>query len=143
MPESTLVLFNAPSFSIYTEAERHLIVLQAVGTVPSKTYHEGLLLATEAAIHQRLLYWLVNNQESGIISTEDQIWANEVIAPRLATESFLRKMAFIEPADTLSRLILENMMDKARDLFPFEMQFFEKEEDALEWFKDEETSSMP
>ncbi|PTX21320.1 SpoIIAA-like protein [Pontibacter mucosus] len=137
MPLPKIVLLNTPSFYIYTEAEHHLIVLQAEGTVSSETYRKGLQLATETAINQRLLYWLVDNQKSGIISIEDQIWANEVIAPRLATESSLRKMAFLEPADTFSRLILENMMDKARDIIPFEMQFFEKEEDALEWFKDE------
>lgn len=136
MAESRVILFDEPEFMIYIEPELQLIVLQANGVVPSAKYRKGLQLATDKAIEKRLKYWLVNNKAGGVITPADQDWANEVNVPQLAYKSSIIKMAFIEPEDVLSQLILEGMMDKAKDIFPFEMQFFDDITHAYEWFKD-------
>ncbi|MCX2741103.1 STAS/SEC14 domain-containing protein [Pontibacter anaerobius] len=138
MPASKVILLSEPKLMIYTEPEHQLMVVQANGEVPSATYRSGLQLATDEAIEKGLQYWLVNNKAGGIITPADQNWANEVIAPLLAHKSRIRKMALIEPEDVVSHLILESMMDSARSIFPFEMQFFGKVEDAYEWFRDSE-----
>ncbi|WP_162051849.1 hypothetical protein [Pontibacter pamirensis] len=130
------VYLDTPELKVYTNTSLKLLVIQASGVVPSAIYRHGLSLATEVAIEKQLLFWLVNNRESGIITTADQIWANEVSAPLLAKDSFIRKMAFIEPKDLHSKIILEDMMDKARDVFPFEMQFFGDVPSAHAWFLD-------
>jgi hypothetical protein len=78
----------------------------------------------------------VNNEISGIISTEDQIWTNEVIAPKIVTETKISKMAFIQPEDIYSIIILEDLMNNAKEVFPFEMMFFDKRDDAIQWFID-------
>ncbi|WP_299759332.1 hypothetical protein [uncultured Pontibacter sp.] len=140
MPEAKVILFREPQLTICIEPNNRVIVVQANGEVPSAMYREGMELATEQAIERRLKYWLVNNKAGGIITPQDQIWANEVMIPQLAYKSEIVKMALIEPADTLSQLILEGMMDKARDITPFEMQFFEKLEDAYVWFEEHEDS---
>jgi hypothetical protein len=136
MPEPKVVLYSKPELMIYTEPEHQLMVVQANGVVPSTIYRQGMQLATEEAISKQLKYWLVNNKAGGIISPADQIWANEVTVPELSAKSAITKMALIQPADTLSQIILEGMMDEAQAIVPFEMQFFEKLEDAYAWFKD-------
>ncbi|PRY07373.1 hypothetical protein CLV24_12322 [Pontibacter ummariensis] len=143
MPLSGLrqdIIYSTPELLVCVYPSLQLLVIQANGFVPSAVYREGLTRATDTAIEQRLLYWLVNNKAGGIITPADQIWANEEHAPYLGSHSCIRKMAFIEPGDLHSKLILEDMMDKARDIYPFAMQFFEEVQDALEWFTD--TSSI-
>ncbi|GHA79031.1 hypothetical protein [Pontibacter akesuensis] len=98
--------------------------------------------AVEVAIQKQLPYWLVDNKEGGIITTEDQIWAGEVLVPRIAYESSVRKMALVEPVDVHSKLILEDMMDKAQSIFDFEMQFFQEKEIAYIWFKDSLSTAL-
>ncbi|OKL38437.1 hypothetical protein [Pontibacter flavimaris] len=140
MPAPRVVLFNEPELLIYMVPKHQLMVVQANGVVPSATYRQGLQAATDAAIEGRLKYWLINNRAGGIISPDDQNWANEVIAPQLAYKTAIAKMAIIEPEDVLSHLILEGMMDEGRNIFPFQMQFFEKIEDAYVWFGDSDLS---
>lgn len=134
------VYLDTPELKVSANPFLKLIIIQACGVVPTDIYRHGLSLATEIAIKEELLYWLVNNRESGIITTEDQIWASEVNAPLLAKESSIRKMAFIEPKDLHSKIILEDMMDKARGIFPFEMQFLEDVASAHSWFLDTEAT---
>ena len=141
MLEPKLILYNTPRLLIYTVPNDQLMVVQANGQVPSNVYRQGLQLATDEAISKQLKFWLINNKAGGVISPEDQDWANEVTVPQLAQRSAIIKMAVIEPDDTLSHIILESMMDQARDIAPFEMQFFEKIEDAYQWFKDTDTST--
>ncbi|WP_266204758.1 hypothetical protein [Pontibacter kalidii] len=134
------MILNEPELLIYMVPEQQLMVVQANGVVPSATYRKGLQTATDEAIERRLKYWLINNKAGGIVTPADQIWANEVNAPQLAYQSAIVKMAIIEPEDVLSQLILEGMMDEGRNIFPFEMQFFEKVEDAYVWFRDSDLS---
>ncbi|WP_276497309.1 hypothetical protein [Pontibacter litorisediminis] len=136
MPATKAKLFNEPELVIYTEPEHQLMVVQANGVVPSGVYRRGMRIAIDEAINKQLKYWLVNNKAGGIISPADQIWANEVVMPQLAHKSALVKMALIEPADVLSQLILEGMMDEARHITPFEMQFFDRLKDAYMWFRE-------
>lgn len=136
MLEPKLIIYSAPRLLIYTVPSDQLMVVQANGQVPSAVYRQGMQLATEEAISKQLKFWLINNKAGGVISPEDQNWANEVTVPQLAQNSTIIKMAVIEPEDILSHIILENMMDQARDVAPFEMQFFEEIEDAYQWFKD-------
>ncbi|MFD2999592.1 hypothetical protein ACFS7Z_04405 [Pontibacter toksunensis] len=131
---------DTPALKVYADESLQLIVIQANGTVPTATYRHGLSLATEIAIERKFPFWLVNNREGGIITPEDQIWATEVNAPRLAEESAIRKMALIEPKDLHSKLILEDLMDNVRDIYPFEMQFFEDVPSAHAWFRDTEAT---
>ncbi len=140
MPAPRVVILNEPELLIYMVPEQQLMVVQANGVVPSATYRKGLQTATDEAIERRLKYWLINNKAGGIVTPADQIWANEVNAPQLAYQSAIVKMAIIEPEDVLSQLILEGMMDEGRNIFPFEMQFFEKVEDAYVWFRDSDLS---
>ena len=127
---------KTPELKVYSDPSLQLMVVQASGIVPSAVYRHGLSLATEIAIKEKSLFWLVNNLEGGIITSEDQVWATEVNAPILATKSSIRKMAFIEPRDLYSKFILEDMMNIARNIFSFEMQFFEDVPSALAWFRD-------
>ncbi|RDV16225.1 hypothetical protein DXT99_06025 [Pontibacter diazotrophicus] len=138
--QETTVYLDTPELKVYSNTSLKFIVLQASGVVPSDIYRQGLSLATEIAIKEQLLFWLVNNREGGIITPADQIWANEVSAPLLAKGSCIRKMAIIEPKDLHSKIILEDMMDKARDVFPFEMQFFGDVPSAHAWFLDTEAT---
>lgn len=133
---------NTPELKIYSDSSLHLLVIQACGTIPTDIYRHGLSLATSIAIEEKSLFWLVNNLEGGVVSPADQIWATEVNAPQLGEESSIRKMAFIEPKDLHSKIILENMMDKAREFFPFEMQFFEDVPSAHAWFRDTEATEF-
>lgn len=134
------VYLDTPELKVYSNTSLKLIVLQASGIVPTTVYRRGLSLATEIAIKEQYFFWLVNNLEGGIITPEDQIWATEVNAPQLAKESAIRKMAFIEPKDLHSKLILEDMMDNVGGLFPFEMQFFGDLVSAHAWFRDKEAT---
>lgn len=139
VPEPTQEItfhLDAPELKVYSNALLKLMVIQACGVVPTEVYRCGLSLATEVALEEQIFFWLVNNREGGIITPSDQIWANEVNAPLLAKAPFLKKMAFIEPKDVHSKIILEDLMDKARDIFPFEMQFFEDVPAAYSWFLD-------
>ncbi|MFD2515272.1 hypothetical protein ACFSRY_15475 [Pontibacter locisalis] len=128
--------FHSPKLTIIEVPLLQLVVVQAYGEVPSRMYRQGLQIAVATAAEKKLKYWLVNNKKGGIITPADQIWSNEVIAPRIAHETSIRKMAFIEPEDVLSAVILENMMDEAKDIFPFEMQFFGCLDSAISWFRD-------
>ncbi|SFU96823.1 hypothetical protein SAMN04487941_3746 [Pontibacter akesuensis] len=134
--------FNTPSLTIYEDTAAKLIVVNAHGVVPSAVYRKGMDTAVEVAIQKQLPYWLVDNKEGGIITTEDQIWAGEVLVPRIAYESSVRKMALVEPVDVHSKLILEDMMDKAQSIFDFEMQFFQEKEIAYIWFKDSLSTAL-
>lgn len=136
MTASKIFLVKEPELKVFRDPERQLIVVQGSGRVPSGLYREGLQRAANTAVTEKLPNWLVNNRMGGIITIEDQIWTSDVIAPQLASESNLQKMGFIEPEDVLSKIILVDMMDRARDIFPFEMQFFEKLENAFNWFRD-------
>lgn len=127
---------DTPQLKVYSVPALNLLVVQANGVVPSAIYRQGLTLATRVAIKEQFHFWLVNNREGGIITPADQIWATEVHAPLLAKESAIRKMAFIEPKDLHSKLILEDMMNKAREVYPFEMQFFDDILSACSWFAD-------
>lgn len=127
---------DTPELKVYSVPALRLMVVQAGGIVPSAVYRHGLSLATQIAVKEKFLFWLVNNREGGVITPEDQIWATEVNAPQLAKESAIRKMALIEPKDMHSKLILEDMMDKTNDIFPFEMQFFDDVLSACAWFQD-------
>ncbi|TPE44491.1 hypothetical protein [Pontibacter mangrovi] len=136
MAKPRTIIFNEPELLIYTDPANQVLVVQANGVVPSHTYRQGMQLATDEAINKRYTFWLINNRAGGIITPNDQIWANEVTVPQLAAQSCITKMAIIEPEDLLSHIILEGMMDKARESVPFEMQFFERVENAYEWFRD-------
>ncbi|AKD03884.1 hypothetical protein POKO110462_03155 [Pontibacter korlensis] len=138
MSEKEITIIDEPEFLIFVRPTEQLMVVQAKGVVPSRIYRKGLSAAIETAIEMQLKFWLVNNKAGGIISTEDQIWATEITVPRLASASRLKKMAFIVPDDVLSKLILENLMDLSRPIYPFEMQFFDRLEDAYRWFRDTE-----
>ncbi|MDX5480736.1 MAG: STAS/SEC14 domain-containing protein [Hymenobacteraceae bacterium] len=136
LPPQRITYFDTPDLSVHVDLSRKLMVVQGKGMVSSTNYRKGLSLAIELAKKEQLLFWLVNNRLGGIISTEDQMWACEVANPKIAHETQIIKMALIEPADTFSKLILEDLVNKAWELFPFEMQFFEREQDALAWFED-------
>ncbi|GAB3532262.1 hypothetical protein GCM10027443_15770 [Pontibacter brevis] len=138
--QEVTVYLDTPELKIYTNSSLKLLVIQASGIVPSEIYRHGLSLATKIAIEEKLSFWLVNNKEGGIITPADQIWATEVNAPQLATESSIRKMAFVEPMDFHSKIILEDMMDKVKNVFPFEMQFFDDVAGAHSWFQDNQAT---
>ncbi|WP_439883401.1 hypothetical protein ACSX1A_09530 [Pontibacter sp. MBLB2868] len=131
-----IIYFNTPELCIFEVPSLYLIVIQANGEVPTHIYREGLSMAAEVTIEKCLHFWLINNKVQGIISPADQIWTNEVIAPQLAHHSCIKKMAFIRPMDMLSLIILENIMDQARDIVPFEMQFFDHISNVINWFQD-------
>ena len=134
--------FNTPELKVFSDPALQLVVVQSRGAIPSAVYRRGLSIATAIALKEQSLFWLVNNLEGGIIAPEDQIWATEVNAPKLAKESAIRKMAFIEPKDLHSKLILEDMMDNVKDIYHFEMQFFEDIESAKAWFWDTEATEF-
>jgi hypothetical protein len=131
---------DTPELKVYSDPSLQLMIIQAFGLVPTDVYRHGLSLATRIAIEEQYLFWLVNNREGGIISPTDQIWATEVNAPLLAQDSCIRKMAFIEPGDLHSKFILEDMMNKVSDIYPFGMQFFDEVSNAYSWFLDTEVT---
>ncbi|GAB3811125.1 hypothetical protein GCM10028895_00990 [Pontibacter rugosus] len=51
-------------------------------------------------------------------------------------------MAFIEPEDIYSKIILEDLMDRAREMFLFEMQFFKEVKNAYTWFRDSSATTL-
>lgn len=140
--QQTTVYLDTPELKVYTDLFLNVVVIQGHGVVSSTVYRHGLSLAAKIAIREQLLYWMVNNRDGGIITPEDQIWTSDVVAPQLASESCIRKMAFIEPKDCHSKIILEDMMNKARDIFPFEMQFFEDTLNARSWFMDTQATAF-
>ncbi|ARS34452.1 hypothetical protein CA264_02780 [Pontibacter actiniarum] len=134
-------IYRAPKLNVYVTPALRVLTIQPKGNVPSAIYRAGMTAAAETAINSKLLHWLVNAKAGGIVTPADQIWTSDVIAPRLAAASCVRKMAFVEPDDLHTKLILEDMMNKASDLFSFEMQFFAHAQDALVWFTDTETDT--
>ena len=135
-----IIHFDTPELFICEVPLLQLMIIRATGEIPSSIYRRGVNIALENTIEKRLLYWLVSNKMNGIISPADQIWTNEVVAYRLAEEAFIRKMAFIKPQEMLPTIIIENIMDQARDIVTFEMQFFDDASNGLKWFQDSATT---
>lgn len=133
---TSIVIAQHPEIEVVLFPRLSIIEIKAHGLVPSEVYRPTLMLAVDEAAKHKVHFWLINNEISGIISPEDQIFANEIIAPRIATETQIQKMACIQPKDFFSGVILEDMMNKAKDIFPFEMMFFDSRTDAVQWFLD-------
>lgn len=131
-----IIHFNSPELSICEVPSLQLLTIRAIGEVPTAVYRRGVRLAVEKTVEKRLRYWLVSNKLNGIISPADQIWTNEVVAPMLAKESFIDKIAFIKPDELLPAIIIESIMDQARDVVPFEMQFFDDARNGIKWLQD-------
>lgn len=132
----TIVIARHPEIVVLILPQLNMIEIKSEGLVPSDVYRQTVAQAVDEAAKHKLRFWLINNEVSGIIDPEDQIFSNEIIAPRIATETQIQKIACIKPKDFFSGVILENMMDKAKDIFPFRMMFFDNRKDAVRWFQD-------
>ncbi|WP_460878975.1 hypothetical protein [Pontibacter rugosus] len=85
------ILYTSAALTVFEDTSLKLMVVHPHGLVPSNLYRKGLITAVEVAIEKQLHHWLVNNIEGGIISSEDQVWASETVAPLLAAESRIQK----------------------------------------------------
>ncbi|MBC3538938.1 hypothetical protein ACFSC6_10355 [Rufibacter sediminis] len=73
---------------------------------------------------------LFNNLSAGLISPESQALSRSYIE-NLLPKSALRKMACVVGGDFIQRLLISNMHRGAES--PYDMRFFESEEQAVAW----------
>ncbi|WP_066834312.1 hypothetical protein [Rufibacter ruber] len=125
--------------SLYPDAKA--LQVECEGFVSSATYRNLMLRGLELIKAYDINYVVYNKKILAPLTPDDHDWLAEEMLPQLFTTS-LQKVAIIEAQGGLDHLTLRNMVYAPYLSLSFEVQYFDEVSVALEWFKQEEASTI-
>jgi hypothetical protein len=117
---------------LYNETHQY-ITMHWKAYIHGDEYREAVLKGIECLAEKKYNKWLINSNSLIVVSNEDQVWLTKNWI-QTAGDSGLKYIAVILPRNKLGQSIIEKM-----DLHPstslFIKNFFENEEDAVDWLR--------
>lgn len=140
MPNRTdeqIVILDSPQISLYQEPAFPLVVLEFNGYATSDVYRKGISALLHQTEKDNINHWLIHCSKGCSITTDDQYWTANEVVPKIAHDLKLHKIAIIEPEDVFTRVSMMSLFEKLGNMSKTEIQFFEKEQNARNWLKND------
>lgn len=123
--------YESPELRIDWDEQNQCVIMEWKGFVTGKTFRDSVDKGLELLIEKRSHKWLADLSKMGVISQEDQKWADEDWFPR-AVKAGIRYMAMIRPQKIISQMSVRNVISQVGDL-KIETEYFENAKDAKAW----------
>lgn len=128
-----MLFYESPELRIDWDESGKCVVMEWKGFVTGNSFRDAVDKGLELLIEKRGDKWLADLSKMGVISQEDQKWADEDWFPR-AVKAGIRYMAMIRPQKIISQMSVRNVINQIGDL-KIETEYFEKPEDAKAWLR--------
>lgn len=127
--------FESKYFTIEVDEKNDLMLqawLETSGEMGTNTYKEQM--EKYVSFHEKypMKKILVDTLNFNfVMNSETQIWVNQNIAPRQVAFG-MQKSAFLVSSDFIAQLSVEQAVEEQGEN-PYEMAFFDKKEEAINW----------
>lgn len=128
-----MIFFESPEINIEWDEMDKLVIMEWKGFVIGEKFRNAVDKGLELLIEKRGSKWLADLTTMGVISQQDQKWADEDWFPR-AAKSGIRYMAMITPEKMISKMSVRNVINKVGDL-EIETEYFGSREEAKTWLR--------
>lgn len=131
------VLHSTPFLTVHFDPSTATLETEWLDFVNS----DDLRAALDEALRLGRLYgvrgWIGNNKRMRTIRPADQDWMNQVWFPEFAKLG-VRRLAVVVSDDALNRMGIDNILQRASDLVPFDTQYFADAAEARRWVGEKE-----
>ncbi len=130
-------MFQFKSPQITTEPPLASIVWQGeIDSVQYRSTHQSFAVAVKKTPCK---HWILDYQQGGAISKEDQDWTVEVWFPEIlgAVGEVLEKIAIVSSLDVFNKVAVRIMSSTSLQNKNFETAFFKTREEANHWLNPE------
>ncbi|MFB9863276.1 hypothetical protein [Rufibacter immobilis] len=132
-----------PYTSVYIDADLHVVHIICEGYVPSSVFRQTISTALEIVKNEQFTAGIYNVSKLRSLHPHDQDWLIDEILPTLMHTS-MTKVAIMESTLGASQLNFNHLVYTLDASCPFELQYFEDVDSALEWVSqpvDKDTST--
>ena len=126
-----MLFFESPELRIDWDESCRSVVMEWKGFVTGKAFREFVDKGLELLVQKRGCKWLADLSNMGVMSQDDQNWADIDWFPR-AVKSGVKYMAMVRPQKVIPQMSVRNVLERVEDL-EIETQYFTKKEDAIAW----------
>ncbi|MDX5438545.1 MAG: hypothetical protein LPK03_15185 [Pontibacter sp.] len=130
---SPVLICETDYLRISVDSCNGLISLRWLKQVNSPEFRNGIEKVGQLIREQHLDKFMVNNQNLGVLSVQDQGWVMQQMCS-IITETNLSRIAVVSSENTLQQLVTETIDQKIKENSKLYMpNYFFSEEEALEW----------
>ena len=130
-------VFDKDYVTISYDPRQKLVKTTWHGFVNSREYREVLDFSLDFFKNNEVLYSFSDNRQMKAIRPVDQEYTNEHFLPEFFKVATIKKSAVIISEDVFNRMATDSMLVKANDFIKFDMRYFDTEEEAMKWLKED------
>jgi|GEM_PF-3502496 len=127
------LILKKPNVIIEKDENLKAIIVRFKGFVKSAEYREAMDMGAEIVKDPAIRFWIQDNTEAGILSTEDQHWVVNVHTPRV--NPLIEKLAIVASKDVFRKFAEKKYSEKSLDARKFNFQYFDSIQSAELWIK--------